>query len=278
MNHLKNTKKQHIAPSRESVRLSPSSCLDGKMSKTIAIPFHFLVPTILSYSLYYHHVYVTPVQGKLRGFEFGGPFIYITIIANVCSKIYLNVFWFCNNFSEFQYIQVAYFCIALLNDVISSATLKIVKDTLFASLTIPFAFMTTLMYFGISFIDPEMVFPAALRPHFPMWLDICLHSSISIFPIIEILLSRHQYLSRWSNIKILIAGLISYAVWIHVVFYKTGFWVYDIFAQLDDIQRTIFFAASGIIGVSLYFVGEALNYALVGTKPKRTKPHKKKSK
>lgn len=182
---------------------------------------------------------------------------------------------------EFQYIQVAYFVIALLNDVITSSTLQIVRDSLFASLTIPFAFMTTLMYFGISFIDPEMVFPVALRPHFPLWLDFCLHTSISIFPIIEIFLSRHHYSSRWTNIKILIAGLISYSVWIHVVYYKTGFWVYDIFAQFDDMQRTIFFAASGIIGITLYIVGEFLNYAIVGTvgtKSKKTKPQKKKSK
>lgn len=60
-----------------------SQCVVGKMLKPVAIVFHFLVPTILSYSLYYQHEYVSPVQEKIRGFEFGGPFIYITIIANV---------------------------------------------------------------------------------------------------------------------------------------------------------------------------------------------------
>lgn len=160
--------------------------------------------------------------------------------------------------------------------MLSSAAIKKTKDIIFAGLTIPFAFKTTLMYFGISFIDPELVFPSALRPHFPVWLDIVLHSSISIFPIIEILLTRPSFSYRWTSIKVLITGLISYSIWIHVVYFKTGQWVYDIFAELSDIERTVFFAASGVIGIGLYFAGEVLGFVLVGSQ--KTKAHKKSKK
>lgn len=190
--------------------------------------------------------------------------------------LYLN--WSLLKFNYFQYIQVAYFLVALLHDVVPTAPIKKARDILFASLTIPFAFKTTLMYWGLSIIDTELVFPAALRPHFPQWLDFFLHTSISIFPIIEIFLSRHKYSYRWISIKILLTGLISYGVWVHVVYFKTGFWVYDIFAELDDIQRTIFFLASGIIGIGLYFAGELLNFVIVGSSPSKSKLHKKSTK
>lgn len=178
----------------------------------------------------------------------------------------------------FQYIQIAYFTLALLNDVFPTPAIKKTKDIIFAGLTIPFAFKTTLMYFGISFIDPELVFPAALRPHFPTWLDITLHSSISVFPIFEILLTRPQFTYRWTSIKVLITGLISYSIWIHVVYFKTGKWVYDIFAELNDIERTVFFAASGIVGIGLYFIGELLSFLLVGSQTKKKQKKSKKSK
>jgi hypothetical protein len=56
------------------------------MSRFISFLFHGFALAVISNALHYHHVEVTPKQAVLRGFEFGGPFIYITIIANV-SKI-----------------------------------------------------------------------------------------------------------------------------------------------------------------------------------------------
>lgn len=39
-----------------------------------------------SYALYYHFTVINPIDVKFRGFEFGGPFIYITILASVSVK------------------------------------------------------------------------------------------------------------------------------------------------------------------------------------------------
>lgn len=133
------------------------------------------------------------------------------------------------------------------------------------------------MYWGIGFIDQELVFPAALRPHFPAWLDFVLHTSISIFPIFEIMLSRHSYSHRSTCIKLLLVGLISYSVWVHVVYFKTGFWVYEIFERLDDVQRALFNAFGGAVAILLYFFGEFLNFMLVGSSQK-SKPQKKSKK
>jgi hypothetical protein len=163
----------------------------------------------------------------------------------------------------------------LFNDVLNSKVIREFNDTLFASLAIPFSFKTTLMYWSISMIDPELVFPSFLKPFFPQWLNFCLHTLISILPIFEMFVSQNEFKRRSTCIKLLLAGLLCYSIWIHIVYFKTGFWVYDIFALFDDIQRQIFFLAMGAVGVGLYFLGEFLNVTIVG---KSTKKNQRKMK
>lgn len=113
-------------------------------------------------------------------------------------------------------------------------------------------------------IDQELVFPAALKAFFPPWLDYCLHTVISFLPIFEMMVSHNEFKYRRTCLQLLLLGLASYAIWIHVVYLKTSFWVYDIFAVLTNMQRQIFFIASGLVGVGLYFVGEMINLVIVG--------------
>lgn len=87
--------------------------------------------------------------------------------------------------------------------------------------------------------------------------------------------SQNEFKRRSTCIKLLLAGLLCYSIWIHIVYFKTGFWVYDIFALFDDIQRQIFFLAMGAVGVGLYFLGEFLNVTIVG---KSTKKNQRKMK
>jgi hypothetical protein len=159
--------------------------------------------------------------------------------------------------------------------VLNSKVIREFNDILLASLVIPFAFKTTLMYWSISMIDPELVFPSSLKAFFPQWLDFCLHTFISILPIFEMFVSGNEFKKRSTCLKLLSAGLISYSIWIHTVYFKTGFWVYDIFKMFDDVQRQIFFIAMGAVGVGLYFLGELLNVTIVG---KSTKKNQRKMK
>jgi hypothetical protein len=53
------------------------------MSRFVSFLFHGFALAVIANALHYHHFEVSPKQAVLRGFEFGGPFIYITIIANV---------------------------------------------------------------------------------------------------------------------------------------------------------------------------------------------------
>jgi hypothetical protein len=175
-----------------------------------------------------------------------------------------------------KYLQLAYFTIALVNDVFANHVIRKYRDILLAGLVIPFAFKTTLTYHSISMIDQELVFPEALKAFFPSWLNFFLHTLVSILPLFEMGLSRNEFKYRKTSLKLLLIGLAGYLIWVHVVFLKTGFWVYDLFALFNDVQRQIFFLAMGAVAVGLYFLGELLNLLIVGKSTKRSQQKKMK--
>jgi len=51
---------------------------------------------------------------------------------------------------------------------------------------------------------------------------------------------------------------------VHVIFLKSGFWVYPVLEVLNWWQRIIFFLSCLFLQASMYFVGETLNNAKWG--------------
>lgn len=56
--------------------------------------------------------------------------------------------------------------------------------------------------------------------------------------------------------------MLSYLVWVHVIQYKAGIWVYPILDVLNLPQRIIFFAVTILFAIGLYIVGEFVNDAI----------------
>ena len=52
---------------------------------------------------------------------------------------------------------------------------------------------------------------------------------------------------------------LSYLTWVGIVYAVGGFWVYPVLKVLGPVQRTVFFVVCGVMGGSLYVVGEKLN-------------------
>jgi hypothetical protein len=166
---------------------------------------------------------------------------------------------------------VIYYATAFVFDVSSSIGAKRLRDFLFASLALPLAFKTSLMFWAMVSIDRELVFPKALDEFFPAWLDWMLHTNVSIFIIIDIIVCRHQYPKRSSSIRGLSVFMLSYLVLIYAVKINTGKWVYGIIGVLSAPQRIVFFGICGLVALGLYFLGEILNKILVGRKTNEKK-------
>lgn len=116
-----------------------------------------------------------------------------------------------------------------------------------------------LTFWGLYIVDRELVFPKAIDPFFPAWLNHVMHTNIMLFMILEMYISFRRYPSKNVGLTILSIFMGCYLVWIHVIFFKTGIWVYPVLDKLDFSARMVFFI--GLLGLSfiLYLVGEKVN-------------------
>ncbi|XP_021920926.1 androgen-induced gene 1 protein-like isoform X2 [Zootermopsis nevadensis] len=186
---------------------------------------------------------------------------------------------FFDSISRFKYLtfwnmilQSVYFTICLLNDIIGSNEISIkekplirkIKDYMFASVAFPVAMFVGVTFWGLMAIDRELVFPKALDPFFPSWLNHVMHTNIVIFTLLEMVSSFRTYPKRSTGLTGLLAFMVIYLIWVHVIFSKSGVWVYPVLDVLNWWQRIIFYLVSLSLQASLYIVGETLNKAKWG--------------
>lgn len=117
----------------------------------------------------------------------------------------------------------------------------------------------TLTFWGLYFIDRELIFPKAIDPYFPPWLNHIMHTNIAIFLLIEVFTSFRRYPTRKQGLTLLASVMLTYLVWIHVIQHYTGHWVYPILEVLNLPLRVLFFVAMLVLLTLLYISGETLN-------------------
>lgn len=118
------------------------------------------------------------------------------------------------------------------------------------------------MYWFLISVGDGNVFPQpkGLSKVFPKWLDYVFHTNIIIFAIIEAFICQHKYSKRLTNLKIMLGFLITYLGWFHIVYYKTGHWVYGIIGKCENqMQRNILFLSVGVLAIIVYILGEIIN-------------------
>lgn len=114
-------------------------------------------------------------------------------------------------------------------------------------------------FWGIYFVDRELILPKAIDPYFPGWLNHLMHTNIVVFLLGELFTSYRKYPTRKQGLSTLAVVMVAYLVWIHVINHYTGKWVYPILEVLNFPLRLVFFAAMLVFLVVLYILGENLN-------------------
>ncbi|XP_066992579.1 androgen-induced gene 1 protein isoform X2 [Anabrus simplex] len=164
-------------------------------------------------------------------------------------------------------LQAVYFTVCLANDFLGSNEvnpkkvpfIRKLKDYMYCSVAFPVAMFVGLTFWGLMAIDRELVFPKALDPYFPGWLNHVMHTNIMIFTVIEMLVTFRQYPTRSKGLAGLTGFMCIYLVWTHVIYFKSGEWVYPVLDVLNWGQRVVFFVALLMLGNILYIAGEFLN-------------------
>lgn len=86
-----------------------------------------------------------------------------------------------------------------------------------------------------------------------------MHTTVTIFILVELLLSFREYPNRLHGVIGLFIFNICYIIWIHIVHYKSARWVYPILGKLDSPMRIFLILIVCIAGTIYYFIGEFLN-------------------
>ncbi|XP_011155287.2 androgen-dependent TFPI-regulating protein isoform X1 [Harpegnathos saltator] len=171
-------------------------------------------------------------------------------------------------------LQAVFFLICVLNDCFGTNAvnpkkppfIRKLKDYFHVSLGFPIAMFVGVIFWGLMFIDRELVLPKVLDPYFPRWLNHLMHTMIIVTTVLEMIVAPRQYPKRSRNLGILTGFMLMYLVWIHVIYFKSGIWVYPVMEVLTLPLRIVFIAMLLVVCMVLYFVGEALDNYLWGKK------------
>lgn len=128
-----------------------------------------------------------------------------------------------------------------------------------ACLAFPVSMFVGLTFWGIFFVDRELVFPKALDEFFPNWLNHAMHTNIMVFILIELFMFCRKYPTRKLGLTVLLVFKLIYLIWIHIIYSYSGMWVYPILQVLNWPLRIVFFILLMSLDVVLYVAGEKLN-------------------
>ncbi|XP_029033029.1 androgen-induced gene 1 protein-like isoform X3 [Osmia bicornis bicornis] len=234
------------------------------MAWTINQLFHAKAFLVSAYTVYKTYLLVIPVvTNQYKNFDVG-QWRYLT-------------FWN-------LIIQAVFFFICVLNDWFGTNTvspkkppfIRKLKDYVHAAFAFPTAMFVATIFWSLYAIDRELVFPKALDPYFPWWLNHLMHTTIVASILIEIIVAPRKYPKRLKGILGIQALMVSYLIWMLIIFSKSGVWVYPIFHVLNLPTRTLFCITMLAYSTVLYVIGESLDNFIWGNEYiKHQKSHAK---
>nr|ACO14956.1 Androgen-induced protein 1 [Caligus clemensi] len=140
-----------------------------------------------------------------------------------------------------------------------SSSIRGFRDYYFSSLGFPVGTFVGFMFWGLWWINRELVMPKALDAYIPIYVYHMLHSTCLFVTLFELFSSRHSYASRARGLLTTSFFSAAYLAWVCYIAYAGGFWVYPIMEVFPPLQRGLFFAFSVLLVDLLYFLGNILN-------------------
>ncbi|XP_076653595.1 androgen-dependent TFPI-regulating protein isoform X2 [Halictus rubicundus] len=223
--------------------------------EALLIVFHLIASVQFVFGTYYGFLVLDVPEDVSKMFSgYGGKFKFFT-------------FW--NGI-----LQAIFFLICTLNDWFGTNAvnpkkpplIRKFKDLLHASLGFPVAAFVALVFWTLMFIDRELVFPKVLDPYFPWWLNHLMHSMVLVSTVIEMIIAPRQYPRRLTGLSTTVIFDFIYLIWVNVIYYKSGIWVYPLLSLMSVPVRMLFMLSMMVFNGILYFVGEAIHNFVWGKK------------
>lgn len=228
--------------------------------KYLVYVFHVVGAVQFSYSVFYDYFYVmVPKEVFPLMQAFGGKFKFLTFWDAILQSIYFIICVYIDFFVETG----------------SRPFIVKLRDYVHPTLAFPVGMFVGVTFWGLYAVDRELVLPNLLDKYFPTWLNHIMHTNIMFFALLELVLTYRKYPSRTKGLTGLVLFQLTYMAWMHIVYFKSGQWVYNVFNVLNIPQRIAFLSFSVGLGCVFYFIGEKLNSFIWGKRirvqPKRHK-------
>jgi hypothetical protein len=204
---------------------------------TIQFLFSILVAGLYSYTIYFSYNHLNLPNHKI----YGGRYKYLTFLNLLLQTIYtvLTVFLFIPKRQ--------------------SAFVQQFLGVLYAVVT-PISIFVTISFWSLFFIDRDLIYPVIIEKLIPSWYNHAVHTAVGLTPLLEAIVHPPSPAKRRHAIPLYLALFVSYLVWIHVIFYKSGHWVYPVLKVLPDIYRYAFLVVSSVVAlIFFWFVEKIVN-------------------
>ncbi|XP_022220395.1 androgen-induced gene 1 protein [Drosophila obscura] len=206
---------------------------------------HFAASTHLGYAVYYDYRYARlpelAVELRLEA-PMGGKWKYITFLGGL--------------------LQLCYYTLALVCDVIRVRRLRLLRDYLLASFVLPLALTVGLTFWTLYAINKDAIYPGLLELIYPVWLNQTMHTFVVVYALVELCVTQHRYPARSKGFAGLGAFMAGYLAGIHYVWLRTGIWAYPFLGALSAPLRLVFFALIVLLSFAYYLFGERMNAIL----------------
>ncbi|CAG0893495.1 unnamed protein product [Cyprideis torosa] len=133
------------------------------------------------------------------------------------------------------------------------------RDYYFSLLAFPVGVFVSISFWSIYAVDPELIFPAALRPYYPEWLNQIDHTFPSLFMLCQLLSVRHVFPHTKFALKVIPGLCAIYMSWVLYIAYMAEFWVYPVLEVLPWYGRGIFMAFLSLLMLMCFFLGKGLH-------------------
>lgn len=168
--------------------------------------------------------------------------------------------------------QMLFFLVCVLNDLFGTNSVspkkkpfvRRFKDFFHATVGFPVSMFVGLTFWGLMFVDRELVLPKALDPYFPWWLNHLMHTLIMVTTALEMVMAPRQYPARSKGLSGLAGFMLIYLGWMHFVYYKSGVWAYPVIEVLTWPLRIVFYLVLLVFVIGLYYMGEGLDRLVWG--------------
>ena len=116
------------------------------------------------------------------------------------------------------------------------------------------------LFWGIYFVDREMVYPQELDKYIPAMLNHCWHTLPLFSGILEALVVFHRYPSHMTAVSCVFVFSTLYIIWIVWVFTNANIWPYPFFKLFPLPSLPLFFLANFIIAVMFQLFARVFCY------------------